>query len=144
MNALTGATTTVAGTVEIEAMRAEIDRMRTALVAERSKAVTAMETLSKRLHEKADEHNFCEAYDEVIDEVNRALPDGFPRLDRRTRTWTVKGTYTVIIEREIEATTEAEALDDFASEVERDLDSMKENGDLDEYTLEESSAEIES
>lgn len=144
MDALMGATTNVAHTAEIEGLRAEIDRLRSALVAERNKAVRAMETLSTSLHAKADEHGLCEAYDDVIDEVNRALPDGFPRLDRRKRTFTVKATYTVVIERDIETTTEDEALEEFREEVETELNGMERSGDIDGYTFEDADVEVES
>lgn len=142
MDALMGTAPTA---VEIEALRAEIERMRSALNAERMKAVEAMETLSKHLHEKANEHDLCEAYDDVIENVNAALPAGFPRLDARKHTWTVKASYTVEIVREIEATRKDEAIEDFQSEVERELDSMRENGDIDEYSLDgDVEAEVES
>lgn len=141
MDALMGTAPTA---VEIEALRAEIERMRSALNAERLKAVEAMETLSKSLHAKANEHDLCEAYDEVIDEVNSALPVGFPRLDARKRTWKVKGTYIVTIEREIDATREADALDDFRDEVERELDSLRDSGEIDDYDHDESTATIAS
>lgn len=131
--------------VEIDGLRAEITRLRALVVAQQSKAEQAMRTLSERLHEKADEHDLCEAYDDVIDEVNASLPEGFPRLDARKQTWTVKASYTVEIVREIEATRKDEAVEEFEDEVGRELDTMRDNGDIDDYSLDgDVEAEVES
>lgn len=148
MDALMGATTSVA---EIDGLRAEIaelrtryESVRTALVAEQTKAREAVRTISERMIAEAVEHGFCDEYDIAVREINQALPDGFPKITERTRTWTVTGKWTVTIVREIEATTEADALDEYASTIEGELDAMKHEDEIDEYALDESNAEVES
>ena len=148
MDALMGATTTVA---EIDGLRAEIaelrtryESVRTALVAEQSKARQAVEAISDRMIAEAEEHGFCDLYDTAVREINKGLPDGFPKIRERSRTWTVTGTWTVTIVREIEATSEADALDEYETTIEGELDSMKYEDEIDEYSLDESNAEVES
>ena len=144
MDALMGATTTVAHTAEIEGLRAEINRLRSALVAERNKAVDAMKVISTTFAEKADEYGLCDTYDEVVESVNEALPEGFPKIDPRRRTFTVKATYSIVVERDVEATTEEQALEEFREEVETELNGMERSGDIDGYTFEDSEIEVES
>lgn len=124
MSAFLGATTTVA---EAEALRAELaelrsryDAVRTALMTEQNNAKVAVQLITERMLAEAEQHGFCDTFDHAVAELNNSLPEGFPRLGSRIRTWRVTGTFIVTIEREIEAVTQEEAEDKFDDDIDPD------------------------
>ena len=90
----------------------------------------AMEIISRRLIEESQDRDWCDEFDNIIEEVNEKLPSRF-QLDTRERnyniTWTE--TYTVTIQRHanLDATSA-----DVAGELADDLRGEASNHDLEE------------
>ena len=120
MNALLGATTTVAELdrlrSEVEGLRVQLDRTKQYLDTERANAKQAMFVISERMEHEAREHDFCDEFDIAVREINKALPAGFPKLSERIREWTVTTTYTIEVVQHVDARSEEEAREEAESE----------------------------
>ena len=108
----------------------------------------AMEIISRRLIEEAQDRDWCDEFDHIIEEVNEKLPSRF-QLEARERnyniTWTE--TYTVTIQRHVNLdATSADAAHDLANDLQgeasqHDLEEAIRNGDFeydvsDDYEIE--------
>lgn len=94
-----------------------------------SQANSAIETIGQRLIDEAEKRNWCSEFDEIIDEVNAALPGPF-QLPTREREYNVSWseTYTITVQRHATVTARSE---------ENACDSASElySGEADDYEI---------
>ena len=69
--------------------------------------------IAQRLHQEAEDHNWCSEYDEMIEQINGGL---WKKIPPRVHKWIITAEYPVRVQRVVEAATHHEARRQVANE----------------------------
>ena len=87
-----------------------------------------IEKIGERLISEAEDRGWCDAYDEVIADLNSTL---YMELPSRERTFTYRARYTVYVEVEVESTNENDAEEQARDLIEERLNEVEGIEELD-------------
>lgn len=109
-------------------LRTMYSNVQTQLNAVRNNYSHDIEAIGNRLISEAEDRGWCDAYDEVIADLNSQL---YMELPTRERTFTYRAKYTVYVEVEVESTNESDAEEQARDLIEERLNEVEGLEELD-------------